>query len=205
MAILPRKITSLKRKDKGFTLTEVLIVIAIILVLLLIALWSHRVQLLKGRDSRRKADIDILERVFEDYYNDHDCYPQNPEDLIPNYLSEFPKDPVTRKPYEFSTEGCDVYRIYARLEWEQDPAIGESGCGAGCGPGGGTEGGSCAYNYGVSSPNAGPEDCESCTNGCQGAVCNVLRKDQWDCPRWFCDTNCEGMCSNPAYHCTRIE
>lgn len=205
MAILPRKITSLKRENKGFTLTEVLIVVAIILILLLIAIWSYRLQLLKGRDSRRKADLNRLEKVFEDYYSDHDCYPKNINQIVPDYLSEFPKDPVTREPYKWSTEGCDVYRIYAKLDWEEDPAIAEVGCTSGCGPEGGTSRGSCAYNYGVCSPNTELEGCETCPNGCQGDKCNKLRHDKWDCPRWFCSDDCDGMCSNPAYHCTKIK
>lgn len=212
MAVLPRKITFLKRKNKGFTLTEVLIVIAIILILLLLAIWSYRLQLLKGKDSRRKADLGILERVFEDYYNDHDCYPERIDQLVPDYLSEFPKDPVTREPYEWSTDDCDVYRIYAKLDWEQDPAIAEAGCGSGCGPGGGIAGGTCTYNYGVCSPNAELESCESCTLNCQResgcnnlVLCNGVTTDCWECPLRFCDNDkCVEMCQDTDNWCTFV-
>jgi len=222
MAILPRKITSLKTKKKGFTLTEVLIVVAIILILLLIAIWAYRLQLLKGRDARRKADLNRLEKVFEDYYNDHDCYPENPGDLIPDYLNEFPKDPVTREPYEWSTDDCDVYRIYAKLDWEQDPAIAEAGCSSGCGPGAGTSGGICNYNYGVCSSNAELESCGLGPNACQGGICskliycNGVTTKCWKCDYTFWDVYCGGSKENPqgfcnpeiygtTYHCEKID
>jgi len=219
MAILRRKINSLKKTRKGFTfverktrsgftLIEVMIVIAIILILLLIALWSYRTQLNKGRDSRRKADLYTLERVFEDYYNDHDSYPERIDQVVPDYLSEFPKDPVTREFYEWSIEDSGVYRIYAKLDWEQDPVVAEVGCDGGCGPGGGTEGGKCDYNYGVCSPNAELESCGDCPYACQGKDCNRLKfcdgltENCWECPRRFCYKECDPMCSNPANQCT---
>jgi len=207
MAILPRKISFLRKKKtrKGFSLTELMIVVAIIAILLLVAIWAYRPQLLKGRDVRRKADLNKLEKVFEDYYNDNDCYPETPDQLVPDYLSEFPTDPVTRQPYEFSTEDCDVYRIYAKLEYEQDSAIAEVGCSSGCGPGGGTPGGTCSYNYGVCSSNAELENCALCTLSCQGNICNDLKRECYDCPWWFCKAGCEGMCSNPAYHCVLLD
>jgi prepilin-type N-terminal cleavage/methylation domain-containing protein len=214
MANLCRKINALKKKRKGFffaekktqsgfTLIEVMIVMAIILVLLLIALWAYQSQLGKGRDSRRKADLNMLEKVFEDYYNDHNCYPERVDQVVPNYLSEFPQDPVTREYYEWTTEDCHAYRIYAKLDWEQDPMIVEVGCGSGCGPGGGLPGSSCDYNYGVCSQNTSLESCGECPNACQGEICNVLNKSDWSCPHWFCDPDCEGNCTNPAYQCTK--
>lgn len=206
MAILPRKITSLKKARRGITLTEVMVVVTIIAILILIAIWAYRPQLLKGRDARRKTDLNRLEKVFEDYYNDHDCYPETPDQLVPDYLSEFPKDPVTREPYEWSTDDCDVYRIYASLDWKQDPAIAEAGCGSGCGPGGGTAGVSCAYNYGVCSPNTELESCASCTFSCQReSGCNDLRKECWSCPKWYCNRDvCVTECALRGNWCTNI-
>lgn len=210
MAILPRKISSLRKRD-GLSLTEVLIVIVIIAILILIAIWAYRLQLLKGRDSRRKADLNRLERVFEDYYNDHDCYPGSVNQIVPDYLREFPIDPVTREPYEWSTDDCDVYRIYTKLDNENDPAIAEVGCGSGCGPGAGSEESSCTYNYGVCSPNAELENCGACPNACQGKECNDLTghycngatEDCWECPQRFCSADCDKKCSTPAYQCIK--
>ncbi len=200
MAIFPRKTSSLKRKE-GLSLTEVMVVVVIIAILILVAIWSYRLQLLKGRDSRRKADLNRLEKVFEDYYNDHDCYPERINQLVPDYLSEFLVDPVTQEPYEWSTDGCDVFRIYAKLDNEKDPAIAEVGCGSGCGPGAGTDEGQCIYNYGVCSPNTELENCGWCPNSCQGGICNKLDKAKWDCRQWFCDPYCGGDETEPNGFC----
>lgn len=212
MAILPRKVASVKISRKGISLTETMIVVTIIAILILIGIWAYRTQFFKGKDARRKADLNKLEKVFEDYYNDHDCYPETANQLVPDYLSEFPKDPVTRESYEWSTDGCDIYRIYAKLDWEQDPAIAEAGCSSGCGPGGGTSGGICTYNYGVCSSNAELESCESCTLNCQREsgcnnliLCNGTTTRCWECPLRFCDSDeCAEMCKDTDNWCTFV-
>ena len=212
MAVLRRKTSSfLKERElrKGFTLIEVVIVVAIIAVLILISIYAFQKQMARGRDARRKADLNRLEKVFEDYYNDHDCYPETINQIVPDYLSEFPKDPGTREPYEWSVDGCDIYRIYANLDWRQDPVIAEIGCSSGCGPKAGTAEGICTCNYGVCSSNAELENCASCSFGCQGENCNNIsgnfcdEKDPpcWDCPQRFCSVYCEDKCGDSAYQC----
>lgn len=208
------------RNNRGFTLVELLVVIGILVILaiMILLILNPMAQLRKGYDGRRKADLAKLKTVFEDYYNDHNCYPETDsweEQLVPDYISEVPTDPATHESYEYSQDGCDTYRIYVKLDYEPDPAIAEVGCEGGCGPGGGTEGGTCTYNYGTCSPNADLENCAPCSYGCQpggGGICNSLTRcsgvatDCWKCPpgAWFCDSSCEGKCSNPAYHCTYI-
>ena len=92
----------LKKKIKGFTLIEILVVVAILAILILMALFSYRVQIAKGRDARRKSDLNKMQGAFEDYYNDEGCYP-DPGEVAPGvficqgdfitYLSELPCDP----------------------------------------------------------------------------------------------------------------
>jgi len=191
-------------RRKGFSVIEIMIAVAIVIILLIIAIWAYRVQLLKGRDVRRKADLDNLKTVIEDFYNDNECYPGDLRELTPDYVSPLPVDPVTNELYSYTHDGCHIYRIYAKLDYEQDSAIVESGCGSGCGPGGGTTGGSCVYNFGVCSANANLESCESCRYACQGETgCNELNKGVWNCPKWYCEiTECEENCNRPANFCT---
>ena len=59
----------------GFTLAELLIAIAILMLLLLVALINWKNQINKGFDARRKADLFQIKTAFESYYTDHDCYP----------------------------------------------------------------------------------------------------------------------------------
>lgn len=145
--------------QQGFTLTEVMIAVTILLFLVAMGYWAIRGQIAKGRDSKRKDDLERIRVAFEDYYNDHNCYPdvsllQNcgGEDLAP-YLDKIPCDPATGEPYigvaGVSFEGgCNSwYKVYTQLEKEDDPLIAKLGL-----SGGATIDGQ-EVNYGVSSPN----------------------------------------------------
>ncbi|MDQ3008458.1 MAG: prepilin-type N-terminal cleavage/methylation domain-containing protein, partial [bacterium] len=144
--------TSLK---SGFTMIELLIVIAILGALLLfMALALARYQG-KARDSERKADLDRIKIAFEDYYNDNSCYPP-PEVLndcggasLQPHLNTVPCDPLSKDPYVYiplDGNECKGYRILGNLEDDQDSAIANLGCDASCGCGFGNE-----YNYGIAS------------------------------------------------------
>ena len=65
-------------KRYGFTLVELLIVVALvgIIALAMIVLFNPWQQINKAYDARRKHDLDVLQKSFEDYYNDKGCYPQ---------------------------------------------------------------------------------------------------------------------------------
>ncbi|PIP14675.1 hypothetical protein COX47_03920 [Candidatus Roizmanbacteria bacterium CG23_combo_of_CG06-09_8_20_14_all_35_49] len=69
----------------GFTLMELLIVIAIIAILATIAivLLNPMQQISKAQDGRRKNDLATFQKVLEDYYNDKGCYPRPNEVCYP--------------------------------------------------------------------------------------------------------------------------
>ena len=94
---------------KGFTLIELLIVISIIGILATFVVASFTSAQAKGRDSKRKADLDALKKSLElaksdstggSYYPGCDsgntCIPSaistNP-DLSPSYIGTVPTDP----------------------------------------------------------------------------------------------------------------
>jgi len=136
----------------------VLIVIAIILLLIGIY-FSFRGQLNKGRDARRKDDLERIRVAFEDYFNDNGCYPDVSilencgSDALKPYLDRIPCDSATNQSYKgvagVSVEGtCYIwYKVYTFLENENDFAIARLGLSAGK-----TMDGQ-PVNYGVSSPN----------------------------------------------------
>ena len=142
----------MKKKINGFTLIELMIVLTIIGLFILLALWTYQLQVFKGRDAKRKADLGKLQRVLEDYLNDHVCYPETLEcgsDFAP-YLSQIPCDPVNSEGniYYYSVsseEGCKKwYKIFTTLEYQKDPIIAKIGCTPEtCG----------VFNYLVGSPN----------------------------------------------------
>lgn len=152
------------RKD-GFTLIEIIIVITILALLGLLVVNTALKQLSKGRDGKRKADLALLQKKFEDYMNDASSYP-SPSLVAPSgficegsfsiYLSELPCDPKQNNQYNYlytyetGADNLTWYKIYTKLENEEDPAIEKVGCKqggiVGCGP-------SDNYNYWVGSPN----------------------------------------------------
>src|SRR5947207_3056917 len=91
--------------EQGFTLSELLIVIAIVIIILMLILINLRIQLQKANDARRKADLNKIQKAYEDYYNDRTCYPDpgildtcDGSQLAP-YLKKVPCDPVRKNPY----------------------------------------------------------------------------------------------------------
>lgn len=148
----------LLNRKRGFTLIEVLITMTTIVAIatvILIAV-SPSFQLGKGRDGRRKADLNLLKTAMDDYYNDNECYPDISKlvckpgtGLIP-YMKKVPCDPLTGENYRYENplSNCDSYVIYANLENNKDVDIYKTGCLTGCQGSNGI-----VYNYAITSSN----------------------------------------------------
>lgn len=154
------------RQPRGFSLIEVLIVTAIFLILLIVTSQQFSVQLAKGRDARRKADLDLIKKAYEDYASDRNQYPPHGTlttcgdasgTALEGYLSEIPCDPDTTPylyvPFPDFSNTSGGFRVYAKLEIQTDPDISTLGCdqGLGCGvPESLVPSNPEQYNYGVS-------------------------------------------------------
>lgn len=162
----------LLNRRRGFSLAELLISVTIFLFLVALVYWAVRGQMAKGRDAKRKDDLERIRVAFEDYFNDHGCYPDidllsncGGDDLAP-YLAEIPCDPETREPYigvagSFTLSDCNGwYKVYTFLENEDDSVIAKLGL-----SGGKTIDGK-MVNYGVSSPNVAVGDIPATTFIC---------------------------------------
>ena len=62
---------------KAFTLIELLIVIIILGVLAALITGNFFTSLKKGRDAKRKADLEQVSRALEMYYEDKKAYPDS--------------------------------------------------------------------------------------------------------------------------------
>ncbi len=139
-------------KRHGLTLIELLVILTIISIFILVDISAWKKQMMRGRAAKRKADLDKMQTVLEDYLNDESFYPEILEcnqDFSP-YLTQVLCDPLntTYFNYFYSTSRLlrSWYKIFTRLESDDDPIIKEIGCEGGCGP-------SNNYNYWVSSSN----------------------------------------------------
>ncbi|MCX6704946.1 MAG: prepilin-type N-terminal cleavage/methylation domain-containing protein, partial [Candidatus Woesebacteria bacterium] len=63
------------KKGAGFTLVELLVVIAVLGVLVTIGLTSFTSAQMRGRDTQRKSDLKEVSSSLEIYYNDYGRYP----------------------------------------------------------------------------------------------------------------------------------
>lgn len=131
-------------KQKGLTLIEILIVVALLSLILLALFKVFNLDIGRTKDAQRKSDLHDIKLAFEDYYNDHQTYP--PESFLINcggdsllpYLKKVPCDPVTGEPYLYfpypgNGDNSRGYRILSILEDPSDPIIKKLGCQNGCG------------------------------------------------------------------------
>lgn len=84
---------------RGFTLIELMIVIAVILILTTIAIPMYQQSILHARESALKQDLTTLRSAIDQYTLDKEKAPQSLDDLVQaGYIRQIPKDPITGKP-----------------------------------------------------------------------------------------------------------
>ena len=120
----------MSKTNKGFTLIELLVVIAIIGILSSVVLASLNNAREKARDARRISDIKNVQLALELHADDNNGnYADALVDLVPNYISAVPVDPLDDSAYPFASDGGTEYHIAADLE---GPASSLPGNDAGC-------------------------------------------------------------------------
>ncbi len=168
------------KSHSGFTLMELLVVMAILGILIVAGLGSFTSSQKKSRDIKRKSDLRQISLSLETYYNDFGAYPLSdssthqikgcgsagtslcdwgsPWKKTPAsgtatvYMITLPSDPSSSRSYYYDSDGT-YYRLYASLENEKDEGAGVKQAGYGslaCG-------GSNACTYAISSPNVAVE------------------------------------------------
>src|ERR1700733_4644281 len=84
------------RRRFGFTLIELMIVMAIIAVLMSVALPIYNRSIMRSKESVLKNNLFTLRTVIDEYTYDKQKAPQTLQDLVSDgYLRQVPIDPIT--------------------------------------------------------------------------------------------------------------
>ena len=84
------------KPDSGFTLIELMIVMAIIAVLATIAVPSYTANIKHAREAVLREDLHTMRSAIDSYTYDKQKAPQSLQDLVAaGYLREIPLDPMT--------------------------------------------------------------------------------------------------------------
>ncbi len=81
---------------RGFTLIELIVVMAIVALLVTIALPRYFGQLDRSKEAVLRADLATMRDALDKHFADHGRYPERLEDLATRrYLRAIPVDPIT--------------------------------------------------------------------------------------------------------------
>lgn len=117
------------RTRAGFSLVELLIVIGLITILATIGVGSYTNVQQGARDTRRKADVQLIRGALENYRENNNAYPTPATasnglpfgtgaltDTAGNvYLQTVPQDPSSVRKYYYTLSGAD-YTLASQLE-----------------------------------------------------------------------------------------
>lgn len=170
--------------NTGFTLVELLVVMAILGILVTLVAGGFRSAQLRGRDAQRKSDLKQISHSLELFYSDYGKYPSDstgailacPYDPVAGsgtacnwgtseftdgkttYFKALPKDPNSSQRYFYRIvpgSANKKFQIFARLENTQDPACLGGNCAS---PPVTYSCGSATCNFAVTSANTIPTE-----------------------------------------------
>jgi general secretion pathway protein G len=87
-----------RSKEQGFTLLELIVVIAIVGILATIAMPALRRVPIRANEAVLKTNLHTLRDVIDQHYGDKGKYPTSLEQLVEaGYLKKVPMDPITKR------------------------------------------------------------------------------------------------------------
>lgn len=96
------------RRDSGWTLIELLIVISLVMILATLALTQYRGSILAAKEAALKSDLFLMRDAIDQYYADKGRYPESLQTLVSeSYLRAIPKDPFTNSSDSWQTVNAE--------------------------------------------------------------------------------------------------
>src|SRR5258707_950548 len=109
-----------RRRQRGFTLIELMIVISIILILISTAIPIYQQSIIRAREAVLSQNLFSLRSVIDQYTMDKQKAPQSLEDIIQaGYLKHIPVDPITNSRETWQT----VQEDYLQSVDQSQPGI----------------------------------------------------------------------------------
>jgi len=86
------------KRTRGFTLVELMVVMAIVALLLALAMPRYFAHLGKAHDTILKQDLATMRDAIDKFHGDRGRYPESLEELVnARYLRALPVDPITER------------------------------------------------------------------------------------------------------------
>ena len=96
------------RRDSGWTLIELLIVISLGMILATLAPTQYRGSILAAKEAALKSDLFLMRDAIDQYYADKGRYPESLQTLVSeSYLRAIPKDPFTNSSDTWQTVNAE--------------------------------------------------------------------------------------------------
>jgi general secretion pathway protein G len=106
-----------RRRQSGFTLVELMVVMLIISVLAAIAVPKFIAAMQSAREAVLKEDLHVMRQAIDSYTMDKQKGPQSLDDLVQaGYIKEVPVDPVTHSNTTWVTATSDVLESVDQTE-----------------------------------------------------------------------------------------
>ena len=97
------------RRDGGWTLIEMLVVLSLIMILSSLALTQYRNSILSAKEAALRSDLFLMRDAIDQFYADKGKYPDSLDTLVSeHYLRSIPQDPITKSTSTWQTINADT-------------------------------------------------------------------------------------------------